>query len=1011
MAYLAPYIGFVPPIPNPLAQFIRNSPLPGGIMEVAGSNAEVHTHHDFRLRGGSYALAVGLLAGLYAFAAEVGLRFAFAGANVSPLWPPSGLAIAALVFFGLRLWPGVLAGAFIANLFVSPLPVGVAFGISAGNCAEAVAAAALLRKAGFHPTFPRFKDTLAWITLAGIAGPLVSASVGSAVLIAGGIVPSASHWNAWWTWFSGDALGAMVLGPLLLAWAQPRPFSWIRPAAGQALGILAALATVSGLVFLTPVAARSDLSPLAFATLPLLFWAGQRFGPRGATLGTFVVCAFAISGTVGGEGAYSGFRELNEKVRLLQAFIALAAAASLGFATLAKELDLAQEKREFSEDSFKRLVRSVTDYAMFMLDPEGRVVTWNEGAERIKGYGAEEILGRPVSTFYPPDEVARGKPASDLREAAAHGRFEEEAWRVRKDGSLFYANLTLTAIRNSDGVLHGFVKVTRDITERMILLSRLRTHKQELEQQVEVRTRQLAQSQQTLYLVYDGVQDPMAMVAPDPAGVFRLASCNRACAALLGSAPKQLVGKAVAEAVGPGFEQEALEALREAARSGQPLNIERRVLAGEEERVFDVQITPILGESGECAHLLVAARDISERHRIEAAARKAQKLESLGMMAGGIAHDFNNLLTGMMGNVSLGLMSVAPGSRASTSFERIELAATRAADLTRQLLAYTGKGKFMVADVDLNSVVQDATRLFPSSGAVSLRNETQADLPPVKADPLQMQQAVINLLTNAAEAVGDDREAYIILRTSVRDLDADYLKDAEPEDGLVPGQYVTLEVTDTGAGMSPEVKARIFDPFFTTKFTGRGLGLPAVLGILRAHQGGIKVYSEPGIGSTFTLFLPAAPAIPQAQAPPPVEEAPWRWEGTLLVVDDDDMIRSLASRIAEHLGLTVLEARDGLEAVDLFRERHQDLSLVVMDLTMPRMGGGEAFARMREIDPGVPIVLSSGYDEEEVTRPFAEMGLAGFLQKPYRREAFVAALQQGMGKARERHGPGPIKAV
>ncbi|HTL98555.1 MAG TPA: MASE1 domain-containing protein [Holophagaceae bacterium] len=982
-------------------------------MEVAGSHADIPMPPARPLRGGRYPLAVGILAGLYALAAGLGLRFAFAGANVSPLWPPTGMAIAALVLFGLRLWPGVLAGAFIANLLVSPLPVWVALGISAGNCAEAVVAAALLRHAvGFQPAFPRFKDTLAWISLAAGAGPLVSASVGTAVLAFAGIVPGGSLGNAWWTWFSGDALGALVVGPVLLAWAGSRPFSWTRPGVWQAAGILAVLAAVSGLVFLTPMAAREDLSPLAFATLPLLFWAGQRYGPRGATLGTFIVCAFAIWGTVGGEGAYSGFRELNEKVRLLQAFIALAAAASLGFATLSKELDLAKEKRRFSEESFRRLVQSVTDYAIFMLDPEGKVISWNEGAERIKGYGSAEILGRSVSLFYPPEEVDRGKPAADLREAALRGRFEEEGWRVRKDGSLFYANLTLTAIRDGEGAVQGFIKVTRDITERMILVSRLRAHKQELEQQVQLRTLQLAQSQQTLYLVYDGVQDPMAMVAPDPGGVFRLASCNRACAALLGSTPKELVGKPVAEAVGAGFQEEVLATLREASRNGQALSLERRLCGAEGERVFDVQITPILGESGECAHLLVAARDISERHRIEAAARKAQKLESLGMMAGGIAHDFNNLLTGIMGNVSLGLMSVEPASRANAFFERIEQAATRAADLTRQLLAYTGKGKFMLADVDLNAVVQEVTRLFPSSlpGTVSLRNELQEGLPAVKADPLQMQQAVINLLTNAAEAIGGDREAYITLRTGSRQLDAAYLKDAEPEDGLEPGLYTTLEVTDTGAGMSPEVQARIFDPFFTTKFTGRGLGLPALLGILRSHRGGIKVYSEPGVGSTFTLFLPAV-RTPQP-LPAPAPDAQWRWEGTVLVVDDDDMIRSLAARIAEHLGLSVLEARDGQEAVELFQERHRDLSLVVMDLTMPRMGGGEAFARMREIDPAVPIVLSSGYDEEDVTRPFVEKGLAGFLQKPYRREAFVLALQQGLSKRpRAQQGSGPIKAV
>ncbi|HJW09749.1 MAG TPA: MASE1 domain-containing protein [Holophagaceae bacterium] len=954
-----------------------------------------------------------LLAGAYTLAAKLGLGFAFAGANISPLWPPTGLAIAALVLFGLRLWPGVLLGALLANLVVSPLPAWVALGISGGNCAEAVAATLLLRRwTKFQPAFPRLKDTLYWFAFAMVAGPLISASAGTTILALAGIVAPSNAGHAWWTWFSGDALGALVVGPVLLTWSQPPPLSWHRPTVRQGALILATLAAVSALVFLTPIAARADLSPLAFATLPLLFWAGHRHGPRGATLGALVVCAFAIWGTAGGLGAYSGFQQLNEKMRLLQAFIALTATTSLCLATVVAERDRAREKRQLSEEGFRRLVHSVKDYAIFMLDPEGRVISWNEGAERIKGYRAEEILGLHADVFYPPEEVAAGKPAADLRLAASQGSLEEEGWRIRKDGFRFYAHTTLTAVRNGGSELRGFAKVTQDITERMRMLERLRAHEQELEHQVQVRTRQLAQSQQTLFLIYDGVQDPMAMVTAEPEGTFRIASCNRAFSDLLKATPRELVGKSVTEAVGPAAEREALAALREAARSGLLRSLELRLDGAEGARIFDVQLTPLLDDTGACACILAAGRDISERQRVEEAARKSQKLESLGVMAGGIAHDFNNLLTGIMGNASLGLLSVEPGSRGSACFERIEQAATRAADLTRQLLAYSGKGRFTIADVDLNAVVQEMTRLFPSSlpRGINLRNELQEGLPVVKADPVQMQQAVMNLLSNAAEAIGEDREAYITIRTACRQLDAAYLEDALPESGLPPGSYVTLEVTDTGAGMTPEVQSKIFDPFFTTKFTGRGLGLPALLGILRSHRGGIKVYSEPGVGSTFTLFLPAAEAA--VPAPPPAVDDRFVWEGTVLLVDDDDMIRPLAARIAEHLGLTVLVARDGLEALEIFRQRHRELDLVVMDLTMPRMGGAEALARMREVDPKIPIVLTSGFDEQDVVQPFLQQELAGFLQKPYRREAFVRALQQGLLKSRRlREGSGPVRTV
>jgi PAS domain S-box-containing protein len=962
-------------------------------MDIVGTQTEVPKYQGLLLKGRNHPAAVALLATLYLAAAALGLRFAFAGANVSPLWPPTGLAIAALVLYGPRLWPGVLAGAFLANLFISPLPAWVAGGIACGNCAEALIAAYLLKRvARFQPAFSRLKDTLYWILFAGV-GAAVAASVGTTALALGHVVPWPGLANAWWTWFSGDTLGALVVGPVLLAWSRPPVVPWTRARRREAAGILVVLMAGSALIFLTPMA-RRDLSPLAFATLPLLIWAGHRLGPRGAAAANVVACAAAIWGTVGGLGAYAGFRELNEQMRLLQGFIAVAAGSSLAFATLLKERDLARERRQLSEMSFRRLVNSVKDYAIFMLDPKGRVVSWNAGAERIKGYRSGEILGRSFACFYPPEEVASGRPERDLEKAARFGSLETEGWRVRKDGTRFYADLTLSAIVNSQGELGGFAEVTRDITEPMVLLSRLRASKQELEEEVQTRTRQLAHSQQTLYLIYDGVQDPMAMVEPADNG-FRIVSCNRAWASLRDTSPKDLVGRPFDEAVDPWARMDVVAALQEAARSGAISYLEQRVAGPEGEQVFDLQITPVLNEAGDCDHLLVAARDISERLRLEEAARHTQKLESLGVMAAGIAHDFNNLLTGIMGNAGLGLLSTEPGSRAQASFERIEQAAIRAADLTRQLLAYAGKGKFVVQDVDMNTVVQETTRAFPTAmpRKVHLREELAERLPAVKADPSQAQQMVMNLVTNAAEAVSADREERITIRTSARYLGAEDLRDAQPAVGLDPGHYVVLEVEDTGVGMDAELQSKIFDPFFTTKFTGRGLGLPALLGILRTHGGGIKVRSEPGVGSTFTLLLPAAGEAEPAAAP---ARAPWVWEGTLLLVDDDDMIRALARRIAEHLGLKVLEARDGVEAVAVFQESHRSLDLVLMDLTMPRMDGRDAFAHMRAIDPSVPIVLSSGYSEEEVVDSFGTHPPTGFLQKPYQREAFVLALQEGL---------------
>jgi CheY-like chemotaxis protein len=258
-----------------------------------------------------------------------------------------------------------------------------------------------------------------------------------------------------------------------------------------------------------------------------------------------------------------------------------------------------------------------------------------------------------------------------------------------------------------------------------------------------------------------------------------------------------------------------------------------------------------------------------------------------------------------------------------------------------------------------------------------------------------MQQVVMNLVTNASEAIPEGVSGIITLRTGEVMVEKSFLTVSSVPVGLNPGRYVTLEVSDTGCGMTPEVIARIFDPFFTTKFTGRGLGLSALLGIVRSHGGGLKVYSEPGKGTSMRVFLPSAdPAGAEGQAPagPP----PWRGGGTLLVVDDETDARAVARAMGTHLGFQVVEASDGEEAVAVFQQRQGEFSLVLMDLTMPRLDGREAFLRMRDMDPTVPVVLTSGFSENDAVMDFAGRGLAGFLPKPYTRAQFEAVLRKAM---------------
>jgi len=384
----------------------------------------------------------------------------------------------------------------------------------------------------------------------------------------------------------------------------------------------------------------------------------------------------------------------------------------------------------------------------------------------------------------------------------------------------------------------------------------------------------------------------------------------------------------------------------------------------------------------------------AERRALEAKVQHAQKLESLGVLAGGIAHDFNNLLVGILGNASLALMDLEEDSPLREVIADIETTALRAADLTKQMLAYSGKGRFIVRAVDLNALVREMAQLLQTviSKRAVLRFELAADLPLVEADATQVRQVVMNLITNASDAIGSDAGA-ITLRTGVRSASRATRASSYGDDALPDGLYAFIEVEDTGCGMDAETMGRIFDPFFSTKFTGRGLGLAATLGIVRGHQGTIDVASAPTRGTTFTVLLPFT-GNPEAAVRETIAPRRERFRGTgaVLVVDDDETVRSVAQIMLERSGFTVLTARDGHEGVAMFDDGRAQISLVLLDLTMPTLDGEEAFRAMRRLRPDARVVLMSGYSSQELAARYAAEGLAGFVQKPFRLEELEACL-------------------
>jgi len=392
-------------------------------------------------------------------------------------------------------------------------------------------------------------------------------------------------------------------------------------------------------------------------------------------------------------------------------------------------------------------------------------------------------------------------------------------------------------------------------------------------------------------------------------------------------------------------------------------------------------------------HLLIIGRDISSEKelieknmKIEAQMLHAQKLESLGILAGGIAHDFNNILLAILGNAELALMRLVPESPATNNLKQIELAAQRAADLAQQMLAYSGKGQFIVEGLDINVLITEMNHILEVSISkkILMRLNLVKDLPLFVGDATQIRQIIMNLVINASEAIVE-AEGFITITTGSLECDQDFLSKIWLFDELEAGPYVYFEVADTGCGMGRETLEKIFDPFFTTKFTGRGLGMAAVLGIVRGHRGAITVSSEPGKGTCFKVYLPAMHDIPKAALR---EIAPTEHlkggAGVVLLVDDEETILDLGKEMLEELGYTALIAENGEAALEIFKKHGEEISCIILDLIMPRLDGEQTLKELQGIDPHVKVIMSSGYNEHDVSQKFIGKGLAGFIQKPYK---------------------------
>ena len=487
--------------------------------------------------------------------------------------------------------------------------------------------------------------------------------------------------------------------------------------------------------------------------------------------------------------------------------------------------------------------------------------------------------------------------------------------------------------------------------------------------------------------IIDNMHDTLTVL--DETG--RIRTVNQAMCQLTGCREDELVGRPMQALFTPSEWPAVRGFLNQVGQPDAATHLETTYVTRGGEVAVSLSASHLTGADGRREGLICMAQDITlikqaeaERLRLETEMAHAQRLESLGVLAGGIAHDFNNILTAIMGNAALARTAVDRGQGMGPQLARIEEGSRRAADLCKQMLAYAGKGQIAVEPIDLNALIDEITQLVAVSIPKHVEIHYQRDdaLPAIGADQAQLQQVIMNLVINASEAIDKSTGRIDVVTRTVR-VDKDYLVRHGVDQDLPDGRYVMLAVRDNGCGMDEETLSRIFDPFYTTKFAGRGLGMSAVVGIVRGHNGAMTVRSRPGMGTTFRLLFPAVNSAPVqiASKPEPVSQV--TGHGTVLVVDDEAPLRELAVAILEPMGFQVLTADDGQHGVEMYRDHRDKVVAVLLDMTMPRMNGADAFKALRKIDPEVRVILCSGYNEQDMDPELVGQGLAGFVQKPF----------------------------
>jgi PAS domain S-box-containing protein len=614
-----------------------------------------------------------------------------------------------------------------------------------------------------------------------------------------------------------------------------------------------------------------------------------------------------------------------------------------------------------------------TNDGIFLVDPNCNMIMVNQRAADILGYTVEEVIGRPLLDILVPAEHEESIRAM---KAVLAGRILPRFERVvlRKDGSEGIMDANAILVYDNDNKPLYMQIIAHDVTQRKTAELALR--------ESEARYRTLAENSNVgiWHITKDGY----------------VSYANQTmCQMLEVDSQDQLIGKPPVDFVPPKHKKRLMTQFRK-RQQGESSSYELDLmgLRGALRHAL-VSSAPLMDVNGQFQGVITTVIDITEKVQAQAALNQAQRLESLGLLAGGVAHDFNNLLVAMLSQTSLALAKLPEAHIAKTHIVKAVNAADRAADLTRQMLAYSGRGQFEVKPLDLNKLIQENLHLFRTavSKNVQITSDLDDDLPLIEADSGQMQQVVMNLILNAAQATAA-QSGVVNVSTNIERLSENQIAWQYGQKPLPAGNYVTLCVQDTGQGMDEETLAKIFDPFFTTKKTGRGLGLSAVLGIIRGHNGGLRVCSEPGKGTTFQLYFPAVSDSNYISEQVTTTMKTTPNNSTILIIDDEDPVREAVVDILSMAGMRVLTAVNGQEGIATYKQHMPNIQLVLLDLSMPGLSGAETFRELIKIDPQVKVVLSSGYSKDSLQDQFE--GIVGFMPKPFDMDTLLTQVRESL---------------